>query len=77
MFKYLNLSANIFLKHSDNQNYFTRNNNKFTAPKCNMKKSEKFMNFQKFGSFQLIFVHRSDSLSGKILLKGLSGKYWW
>ena len=38
MFKCLNLNANILPKHSDIHNYSTRNNNKFIAPKYNMKK---------------------------------------
>ena len=37
MFKCLNLNANILPKHSDIHKYHTRNNNKFIAPKCNMK----------------------------------------
>ena len=44
MFKCLNL--NILPKHSDIHNYYTRNNNKFIAPKCNMRKSEMSINFK-------------------------------
>ena len=46
MFKYLNLNANIFPKHSDIHNYPTRNNNKFIAPKFNMRKSDMTINFK-------------------------------
>ena len=46
MFKYLNLNANILPKHSDIHNYPTRKNNKFIAPKCNMRKSEMSINFK-------------------------------
>ena len=46
MFKCLNLNANILPKHSDIHNYFTRNNNKFIAPKYNMRKSEMPINFK-------------------------------
>ena len=62
MFKCLNLNANILPKHSDIHYYSAMNNNKFLAPKCNMRKSEMSINFEvfKFGtSFQLIFVHRT------------------
>ena len=44
MFKCLNLNATILLKHSDVHNYSSRNNNKFIAPKCNMRKSEMSIN---------------------------------
>ena len=40
MFKCLNLNENILPKHSDIHNYHTRNNNKFIAPKCNIRESE-------------------------------------
>ena len=33
-------------KHSDIYNYPTRNDNKFIAPKCNMRKSEMSINFK-------------------------------
>ena len=46
MFKCLNLNANILSRHSDIHNYPTRNNNKFIAPKCNMRKSEISINFK-------------------------------
>ena len=46
MFKCLNLNANILPRHSDIHNYSTRNNNKFIAPKCNMKKPEMSINFK-------------------------------
>ena len=39
MYKCLNLNANILPRHSDIHYYPTRNNNKFIAPKCNMRKS--------------------------------------
>ena len=63
MFKCFNLNANILPKHFDIHYYCTRNNNKFIAPKCNIRKSEMSVNLKiniKFGtSFQLIFVHRT------------------
>ena len=46
MFKCLSLNANILLKHSYILNYYTRNNNELIAPKCNMKKSDKSINFK-------------------------------
>ena len=46
MFKCLNLNVNILSKHSYIHNYHTRNNNKFIAPKCNMRKSEMSINFK-------------------------------
>ena len=46
MFKCLNLDAYILPKYSDIHNYSSRNNNKLIAPKCNMKKSEMFINFK-------------------------------
>ena len=33
-------------KRSDILNYYTRNNNNFIAPKCNMKKLEMSINFK-------------------------------
>ena len=58
MFRYLNLNANILPKHSDIHNYSTRNSNKFTASKCNMKKSEMSINFKSIKVW-LIFVHQT------------------
>ena len=46
VFKCSNLNANILPRHSDIHNYPTRNNNKFIAPKCNMRKSEISINFK-------------------------------
>ena len=46
MFKCLNSIANTLVKHSDIHNYFTINNNNFTAPKCSMQKSEMSINFK-------------------------------
>ena len=46
MFKCFNLNANILPRHSDIHNYPTRNNNKFIAPKCYMRKSEMSINFK-------------------------------
>ena len=46
MFKCLNLNVNILPKHSDIHNYPTRNNNKFIAPKCNMRTLEMSINFK-------------------------------
>ena len=65
MFKCLNLNANILPKHSDIHNYPTRNNNKFIAPKCNMKKSEMSMNFKsiKVWNMRPADIRTSDSLN--------------
>ena len=46
MFKCSNLNANILPRHSDIHNYPTRNNNKFIAPKYNMRRSEMSINFK-------------------------------
>ena len=46
MFKCLNFNANILPKQSAIHNYTTRNNNKFIAPKRNMRKSEMSINFK-------------------------------
>ena len=46
MFKCLYLNANILPIHSDINNYSTRNNNKFIAPKYNKRKSEMFINLK-------------------------------
>ena len=46
MCKCLNLNANILPKPSDIHNYPTRNNNKFIAPKCNMRNLETSINFK-------------------------------
>ena len=46
MFKCLNLCANVLPKHSEIHNNATNNNNKFIAPKCNMRKSEMSINFK-------------------------------
>ena len=46
MFKCLNLNDNILPKHSNIHNYPTRNNNKFIAPECYMRKSEMSINFK-------------------------------
>ena len=46
MFKCLNFNCDNLPKHSENHSYYTRNNNKFIAPKCEMKKLEMSMNFE-------------------------------
>ena len=46
MFKCLNLNANILPRHSDIYYYPNRYNNKFIAPKCNMRKLEMSINFK-------------------------------
>ena len=46
MFKCLDLNANILPRHSDIHNYSTRNNDKFIAPKYNMRKSKMSINFK-------------------------------
>ena len=65
MLKYLNLNANILPKHSDIHNYPTRNNNKFIAPKCNMRKSEMSINFKsiKVWNKLIAVIRTSDSLN--------------
>ena len=65
MFKCLNLNANILPRHSDIHNYPTRNNNKFTAPKCNMKKSEVSINFKSIKVWNKLTadIRTSDSLN--------------
>ena len=64
MFKCLHLNANILPTHSDIHNYSTRNNNKFIAPKCNMRKSEMSINFKsiKFWNKLPADIRTSDSL---------------
>ena len=64
MFKCLNLNANIFQRHSDIHNYSTRNNNKFIAPKCHMKKSEMSVNFESIKVWNKLpaDIRTSDSL---------------
>ena len=61
MFKCLNLNANI----SDVHNYPTRNNNKFIAPKCNMRKSEMSINFKSIKVWNKLpaDIRASDSLN--------------
>ena len=48
MFKCLKFNANILARHSDIHNYPTRNNNKFIAPKCDMRKIRNVYKFQKY-----------------------------
>ena len=64
MFKFLNLNANVLPKHSDIHNHPTRNNNKFIAPKCNMRKSEMSINFKsiKVWNKHPADIRTSDSL---------------
>ena len=71
MFECLNLNANILPKHSDIHNYPTRNNNKFIAPKCNMRKSEMSINYKIEGS--PADIRTSDSLN--VLMDSL-GNYF-
>ena len=65
MFKCLDLNANILRKHSDIHNYPTRNNNKFIAPKCNMRKSEMSINFKSIKVWNKLpsDIRTSDSLN--------------
>ena len=67
MFKCLNLNDNILPKHSDVYNYSTRNNNKFIAPKCNMRKSELSINFKSIKVWNKLpstaDIRTSDSLN--------------
>ena len=65
MVKCLNLNANIIPKHSDIHNYPTRNNNKFIAPKCNMRKSDMSINFKSIKIWNKLpaNIRTSDSLN--------------
>ena len=65
MFKCLNLNENILPKHSNIHNYSTRNNNKFIAPKCNMRKSEMSINFKSIKVWNKLpaDIRTSDSLN--------------
>ena len=69
MFKCLNLNANILPKLSDIHNYPARNNNKFIAPKYNMRKSEMSINFKSIKVWNKLpaDIRTSDSLQ----------TYWW
>ena len=68
MFKCLNLDVNILAKHSDIHNYPTRNNNKFIAPKCNMRKSEMSINFKRIKVWNMLpaDIRTFDSLIKRI-----------
>ena len=61
----LNLNANILPKHSDIHNYSTGNNNKFIAPKWNMKKLEMSINFKSIKVWNKLpaDIRTSDSLN--------------
>ena len=65
MFKCLNLNANILPRHSDIHNFPTRCNNKFIAPKCNMRESEMSINFKsiKVSNKLPADIRTSDSLN--------------
>ena len=65
MFKCLNSNVNILPRHSDIHNFPTRNNNKFIAPKCNMKKSEMSKNFKSIKVWNKLpsDIRTSDSLN--------------
>ena len=65
MFKCLNLNTNILPRHSDIYYYPTRNNNKFIAPKCNMRKSEMSINFKSIKVWNKLpaVIRTSDSLN--------------
>ena len=65
MFKCVNLNANILPKHSDIHNYFTENNHKFIAPKCNIRKSEISINFRSIKVWNMLpaDIRISDSLN--------------
>ena len=62
MFKCLNLNANILPKYSDIHNYSTRNNNKFIAPKCNMRKVLNFKSIKVWNKLPAD-IRASDSLN--------------
>ena len=65
MFKCLNFNANILPKHSNIHNYPTRNNYKFIAPKCNMKKSDMSISFKSIEVWNKLpaDIRTSDSLN--------------
>ena len=65
MFKCLNLNANILPRHSDIHNYPTWNNNKFIAPKCNMRKSEMSIHFKSVEVWNKLpaYICTADSLN--------------
>ena len=65
MFKCSYLNANILPKHSYISNYPTRNNNKFVAPKCSMRKVEMSINFKSIKVWNNLptDVRTSDSLN--------------
>ena len=75
MLKCLNLNANILTKHSDIHNYYTRNKNKFIAPKCNMKKSDMFINFKSIKVCNRLTadIRISDSLN--VFMDNLNNHY--
>ena len=65
MFKCLNLNVNFLPKNSDIHNYSTRNNNKFIAPKCNMKKFEMSINFKSIKVWNMLpaDIRTADSIN--------------
>ena len=75
-----NLNANILTKHSDIHNYPTRNNNKFIAPKCNVRKWEMSINFKSIKLWNKLAadIRTSNSLNvfmGNLMNYFLS-RYW-
>ena len=65
MFKCLNLNVNLLPRHSDIHNYPTRNNNKFMAPKYNMRKSEMSINLKSINVWNKlpVDIRTADSLN--------------
>ena len=75
MFKCLTLNANILPKHSDIHNYPNRNNNKFIAPKYNMRKSEMSINFKSIQVWNKLpaDIRTADSL--KVFMDNLRNSF--
>ena len=76
MFKCLNLNANVLPKHSEIHNYSTNNNNKFIAPKCDMRKSEMSINFKSIKIWNKLptDIRTSDSLN--VFMDNLRNYYY-
>ena len=71
MCKCLNLNANILPKQYDIHNYYTRNNNEFMSPKCNMKRSQMSINFKSIkADIPSIQLSTSDSLFLNLFMDG-------
>ena len=64
-FKWLNLNANILPNYSDIHNYCITYNNNFTAPRCDMKKSEVSINLKRIKVWTKLpaDIRKSDSVN--------------